>query len=114
MAFFAGRWATGPAPADRFETLSTRTPDCARAVRIEAGPSNEVVRSVTRGDGTKSTARFRVMQFAGNHPWWPVEGGPGPVARKVDADSFDLAPTQVGRADWARAIRHYRCPVAVD
>lgn len=114
MAFFAGLWATGQAPVDGYETISAQAPDCARAVQIEAGSGNEVVRSVTQGDGAKSATTFRVMRFAGNYPWWPVDGGPGPVARKVDADSFDLAPIQVGRADWARAIRHYRCPAAAD
>lgn len=112
LGFFVGQWATGPAPADGYETMSARSPDCARAVRIEAGPDNLLVRTMKLRDGKDSAAAFRVMRFAGNYPWWPADGGPGPVARKVDADTFDLGPTRVGRADWTEAIRHYRCPAA--
>jgi hypothetical protein len=114
LAFFVGQWATGPAPVDGYETISAQSPDCARAVRIEAGPDDRLVRTVMRRDGQDSSAAFRVMRFAGHYPWWPIDGGPGPVAREVDADSFDLAPIGVGRADWTRAIRHYRCPAAAD
>lgn len=112
LAFFVGQWATGPAPVEGYETMPTQSPNCARAVRIEAGADKLLVRMVKLRDGQTSAAAFRVMRFAGHYPWWPADGGPAPVARKVDADSFDLGPTQVGRVDWSQAIRHYRCPAA--
>lgn len=110
IAFFIGRWATGPAPVEGYETLGASAPDCSRAVRIETGPTGGIVRTARLRDGQERAVAFRVMRFANDHPWWPVDGGPGPIARRVGADRFDLAPTAMGRADWARAMRHYRCP----
>lgn len=114
IAFFLGPWATEPAPVEGFETLAATPPDCAQPVRIERGPDDSIMRTARRRGGQESTVAFRVMRFAGNYPWWPVEGGPGPIARRVDADSFDLAPMAMGRADWARAIRHHRCAASSD
>lgn len=109
VAFFVGDWATGPAPVDGYETIPAAPPDCTLPVRIEADEDGGIVRTVRRRDGAAHSAAFRVMRFAGNYPWRSDDGGPAPVARKIDEQSFDLAPTMTGRADWSRAIRHQRC-----
>ncbi len=106
VAFFLGRWATGPAPVEGFETFAAEAPSCERAVEISAAGDGLIARTAHGG----ASATFRVMRIAGRFPWWPVDGGPAPVARRAEGETFDLAPTQMGQADWSRAIRHERCP----
>lgn len=108
--FFVGRWATGPSPVDGFETLPATPPSCDRPVEIRRIGPDRIERQVRGRDGRPTTSTFTVKRFAGNFPWWPSGGGAAPVARRVDQDVFDLAPTRLGRADWSQAIRHQRCP----
>ncbi len=110
IAFFVGEWGTGPAPVEGYETIPAVTPDCRHTVRIAPGGDTQITRTARTRDGQQVSANFRVVRVGNTYPWWPVDGGIGPVARTIDAESFDLAPMVMGRADWARAIRHHRCP----
>lgn len=110
-AWFAGEWTVTPAPVEGFETIAAEPPG---TVRIEhAGGAHIVRHSPARHGRPAASVEFTVKKLRGNFPWWPKAGGPSAVARRVSDDSFDLAPvSQMGRADWLRALRHTRQPVA--
>jgi len=111
VAFFLGRWATLPAESEDPADGAGGALDCTRSVDITS-PGEGLIQRTSTASNPETGAVFRVMSFAGRHPWWPADGGVGPVARRMGEDAFDLAPTRVGQADWSRAIRHRRCPAA--
>jgi hypothetical protein len=108
VSFFAGRWATGPADVEGFETIHPKGPDCSKAVEIVKEDGAKIRRIVILRDGVRHEATFTVKRFGANFPWW-TDVGPAPVARRIDANTFILAATRVGKADWAGAIKHTRC-----
>ncbi len=109
VAFFAGKWAVGAADAPGFETI-VGGPDCARAsVVIERVGASGVRRISTLRNGSKHSVEFDVKSFGGNFPFWVKGGAGGPVARRVDANTFLLASLRNGRADWQGALKHIRC-----
>jgi hypothetical protein len=110
VAFFAGRWAVGPADAPGFDTIHGG-PDCARAsVVIERTGGSSLRRISTLRNGARHEVEFDVKSFGGNFPFWMKGGAGGPVARRLDANSFLLATLRDGRADWGGALKHIRCP----
>lgn len=112
-AWFAGGWTVAPAPVEGFEDITAEPPG---TVRIEHAGGARLVRHSPEKNGRPAmSVAFTVKKLGGNFPWWPPAGGPGAVARRVSADSFDLATVgPMGRADWSRALRHTRivAPVA--
>lgn len=106
---FAGRWAVSPADASGFETIAGGA-DCAAAVTIATTGPATIRRTVRLRSGDLRANEFTVKSFAGNFPWWSKDGAGGPVAKLTGADSFVLAPTRNGKADWANALKHSRCP----
>jgi len=108
ISFFAGRWATGPADVEGFETIYPKGPDCSKAVEIVKEGGAKIRRIVILRNGVRHEASFTVKRFGVNFPWW-TDAGAAPVARRIDANTFILAATRVGKADWARAIKHTRC-----
>jgi hypothetical protein len=109
VRWFVGKWATGPADVPGFETIAGN-PDCKTAVDISATGPATIQRTARLRDGTSHTSEFRVKSFNGNFPWWSKDGIGGPVAKRTGADSFVLATTRNGKADWAGARKHTRCP----
>lgn len=109
-AWFAGEWTVTPAPVDGFEDIVAEP---SGAVRIEhLGGARLVRHSPERNGRAAVSAAFTVKKFGGNYPWWS-EGGGSVVARKVSENSFDLASVgPMGKADWARALRHTRAKPA--
>lgn len=107
-AFFVGRWATGPADVEGFETIYPKGPDCSKSVEIVAEGGAVIRRIVILRNGARHEATFTVRSFGGNYPWW-TDAGPSPVARRIDDKTFVLAPTRVGKADWRNAIKHTKC-----
>ncbi|WP_312163839.1 hypothetical protein [Phenylobacterium sp.] len=114
VAFFVGRWATGPAPVEGYDTIALDAPACERPVEIIAAGQGLIRRLPSASAAPQDGPTFKVMHIAGRFAWWPTDGGGGPVARRAGPDAFDLAPTHVGQADWGRAIRHRRCPATPD
>lgn len=110
LAWFEGRWATGPADVPGHDTIAAEAPDCQRAVSIRRSGQDRLERSTTLRDGSTHIAEFEIRKFGGNYPWWPVSGQPGPVAKRTGDNVFVLAPTDMGRAQWDRALQHTRCP----
>lgn len=108
VAFFIGRWATAPSDQPGFETLAP-PPDCGRAVEIVTDGGSLITRTATLRSGERRSTRFTVKALGGTFPWWPESGAPALVARRLDADSFILARTFSGKADWDQAIKHTRC-----
>jgi hypothetical protein len=108
VSFFAGRWATGPADREGFETIYPKGPDCSKTVEIVKEGGAKIRRIVILRNGVRHEATFTVKRFGVNFPWW-TDAGPAPVARRIDANTFILAATRVGKADWAGAIKHTRC-----
>ncbi len=108
LAWFAGRWATAPADLEGFTTLTPEPIDCAKAVTITIR-DGALYRAVTLRDGRQVESGFEVMRFAGNYPWWPLDGGGTAVAKRLDAQSFVLAATSMGKAQWAQGRKHIRC-----
>lgn len=107
-AWFAGKWAVGPADKPGFETIAGGG-DCSRAVEIKMTGPVTLQRIVTRG-GNRHVADFTVKSFRGNYPWWPRLGGDAAVAKRIAGDTFVLASTRIGKADWDNALKHTRCP----
>jgi len=107
-AWFAGKWAVGPADRPGFETI-VGGGDCARAVEIRMTGPVALQRIVTRS-GKRYVADFTVKSFGGNYPWWPSQDGDAVIAKKVADDTFVLASTRIGKADWDNALKHTRCP----
>jgi hypothetical protein len=107
--WFTGKWAVGPADVAGFETIAGGG-DCAAAVDIAATGPATIRRSVRLRNGEISASEFTVKSFNGNFPWWSKDGTAGPVAKRTGADSFVLATTRNGRADWVNALKHTRCP----
>ncbi len=111
-AWFAGSWATGPADVEGHETIGPK-PDCSRAVSIRVVKDNIIVRETRLKDGSPHSVEFAVKHFGSNFPWWPTDGGPNaPVAKRTGDDTFVLARTNMGRADWNNALQHTRCKAA--
>lgn len=110
IAYFVGRWATGPAERAGMETIVARGATCDAPVEVAPSGPGRIVRSVQRRDGGRTSVAFSVKRFGGNFPWWPEQPGPGIVARRLDDGGFLLAGLVAGRADWDNAIRHRRCP----
>ncbi|MDP2228749.1 MAG: hypothetical protein Q8J78_14865 [Moraxellaceae bacterium] len=110
MKWFEGRWATVPADVPGMETLAPATADCTHAVTLRQTGASTLMRVSTLRNGEAHTAEFEIKTFAGNYPWWPLDDGPAPVAKRIGDNAFVLARTQMGRADWANALQHIRCP----
>lgn len=110
-AWFAGEWTVAPVPVEGFKDIVSAPPT---TVRIEhTGDARLVRHSPERDVRPAASVAFNVKTFGGNFPWWPVEGGPSVVARRVSDDSFDLASVgPMGKADWSRALRHTRVAAA--
>jgi hypothetical protein len=108
-AWFSGKWAVGPADVPGFETIAGGG-DCSRAIEIKTTGPVTLQRIVTRRNGERHTAEFTVKSFRGNYPWWPRQGGDAVIAKRIAADTFVLASTRTGRADWDSALQHTRCP----
>jgi hypothetical protein len=109
VAWFAGKWAVGPADVPGFETIAGGG-DCSRVAEIKTTGPLTLQRIVTHRNGERHIAEFTVKSFRGNYPWWPKNGDDGLIARKIAADTFILASTQIGIADWDSALKHTRCP----
>ena len=109
VRWFAGKWAVGPADAPGFETIAGAA-DCASAVTIAVTGSATIKRTVRLRNGELHASKFTVKSFNGNFPWWNKDGMGGPVAKRTGADSFVLATTRNGKADWPNALKHTRCP----
>lgn len=109
VRWFVGKWAVGAADMAGFETIAG-APDCKAAIDIvEIGPAS-IRRIVRLKSGEVRSNDFTVKSFGGNFPWWSKDGTGGPVAKRIDADSFVLATTRSGKADWANGLKHKRCP----
>lgn len=108
-AWFAGKWAVGHADVPGFETI-VGGGDCSRTVDIKTTGPATLQRIVTRRNGQRHTVEFTVKKFRGNYPWWPKNGKDALVAKKIKNDTFVLASTRIGKADWDRALKHTRCP----
>ncbi len=105
--WFAGKWATGPADAPEFVVEAA---DCKAAVEIvPTGPAT-IRRTVRLRNAQSRSSEFTVKTFNGNFPWWSKDGIGGPVAKRTGTDSFVLAATRNGKADWSNALKHIRCP----
>lgn len=111
-AWFAGEWTVAPAPVEGFADIVAEPQG---TVRIEhAGGSRLVRHSSERNGRAAVSVTFTVKKFGGNYPWWS-EGGGSAVARRVSENSFDLASVgPMGKADWARALRHTRVVAAAE
>lgn len=111
-AWFAGEWAVTLAPVEGFDDVVANS---ITTVRIEHRGGAAVVRhSPERNGRSAASVAFTVKKLGATFPWWPEDGGPAAVARKVSEDSFDLATVgAMGRADWSRALRHTRVEAAV-
>lgn len=109
IRWFAGKWATGPADVPGFETIA-EAPDCKAAVEIAATGPATIRRTVRLRNGELRSNEFTVKSFNGNFPWWSKDGIGGPVAKRTATDSFVLATTRTGKADWPNALKHTRCP----
>ena len=109
VRWFVGKWATGPADVPGFETIAGGA-DCKAAIDISARGAATIQRTVRLRDGALRTNEFRVKSFKGNFPWWSKDGIGGPVAKRTGEDSFILATTRNGKADWSGALKHTRCP----
>lgn len=107
--WFAGKWATGPADVPGFETIAEPA-DCKTAVDITTTGPATIRRTVRLRNGELRSNEFTVKSFNGNFPWWSKDGIGGPVAKRMGADSFILATTRNGKADWPNALKHTRCP----
>lgn len=108
VRWFAGRWAVGPADVAGYETI-TGSADCLKAAEIAVIAPGQIRRTVKLRNGEIHAAEFTVKRFGGNFPWWPDGGAAAPVARKSGDDTFLLARTLNGRADWQNALKHTRC-----
>jgi hypothetical protein len=109
VRWFTGRWAIGPADAPGFETIA-KGADCTVAVAIAAVGPTTIRRTVRLRSGELHATEFTVKSFNGNFPWWSKDAAGGPVAKLTDTDSFVLATTRNGKADWVNAQKHRRCP----
>lgn len=96
-----------PAPAEGFDEDGANP---ITTVRIEHRGGAALVRHSPERNGRPAVSvAFAVKKLGATFPWWPEDGGPASVSRKVSADSFDLASVDpMGRADWSRALRHTR------
>lgn len=109
VRWFAGKWAVGPADVPGFETIAGAA-DCASAIDIAVTGPATIKRTAMLRNGTLRSHEFTVKSFNGNFPWWNKDGMGGPVAKRTGADSFMLATTRNGKADWPNALKHTRCP----
>ncbi len=109
VRWFVGKWAVGPADAPGFETIAGGA-DCKAAIDIAATGPATIRRTVRMRNGALRSSEFTVKSFSGNFPWWSRDGLGGPVAKRTGADSFVLASTRNGKADWPNALKHTRCP----
>lgn len=103
-AWFAGQWEVGPAPVEGFETIAGGEPNVS-VIRYLEG--SRIEREITLR-GKLYVMRFDVKSFGGNFPWWGENGG-NYVSKKVDEDSFILAPVgPMGKAEWDRGWLYKR------
>ncbi len=109
VRWFVGKWVVGPADVPGFETIAGAA-DCNAAVVIAATGPATIQRTVRLRNGELRSNEFTVKSFNGNFPWWSKDGIGGPVAKRTGADSFVLATTRNGKADWPNALKHTRCP----
>ncbi len=109
VRWFVGKWAVGAADVPGFETIAGAG-DCKAAVDIAVMGPATIRRVVRLRNGELRFNEFTVKSFSGNFPWWSKDGIGGPVAKRTGADSFVLAATRSGKADWRNALKHTRCP----
>ncbi len=109
VRWFVGKWAVGAADVPEFGMIAGGG-DCKAAVDIAATGPLTIRRTVRLRNGTLRSSEFTVKSFAGNFPWWSKDGIGGPVAKRIDAESFVLATTRNGKADWTNGLKHTRCP----
>lgn len=108
VAWFVGTWSVTHADAAEAETIPAAPPQQVIIAHTEGARIRRT--RVPHGGraGEAVTVTFTVKTLRGTFPWWS-EGGSSLVARRVDEDTFLLAPVRDGgRADWQNAWRYAR------